>query len=186
MLKDKWFMLLAGDMYLHPDAVEKVIMEIERETDDRVIAHLHGVWDAFLQEDSVGIGTFRTDILKTTPFRNRLSCERYMGRKLDGNGWIFKRHESSPLGVHCDSPDEYQTFRRFYVMGVKFRGNVLDEIYGHVFDLFDETNNPLYSLAIKAMDFGRSNREYPGSHDINFEKKKWEEFSAISKEQSCS
>lgn len=179
-VKDKWFMTIGGDFILDPDAVEKVTKGIEEDGDVKTVGHLYGIYDTFLHMDWNGVGTFRTDVAKSIPFRDRLDCERILGKKLNRMGWILRRGEGN-LATHFDSPDEFQVFRRFYVYGLKYNGNVVSDIGANLDKLFEKTGNPLYKVAIKAIAFSGKKRTYPGSHNINFDRKTYEEFNAIQK-----
>jgi len=53
---------------------------------------------------------------------------------------------------------------------------VVGRLHKDLNDLFIKTGNPLYQLAIKAMEFAREKGTYPGSHNIDFDRKIYEEF----------
>lgn len=68
---------------------------------------------------------------------------------------------------------------------MKYNHTALAEIGANLDRLFAKTDNPLYQVAMKAMRFaGIKNGLYPGSHDINFDRKMYEEFNAIQTTQS--
>jgi len=176
LLKGDWFLNLNGDICLYPDAVEKCIKALEGCNDDKVAGHLFEFYDTFLEIRQSGMGLFKTDIMKSTPMRERLCGDMQQGRDLFKKGWGFKRQQSI-LGIHFNYPDEFQVFRRFYVSGLKYNHTALAEIGANLDRLFAKTDNPLYQVAMKAMSFaGIKNGLYPGSHNINFDRKMYEEF----------
>ncbi len=175
LLKDDWFLLTGGDACLYPDAVEKCIKALETPDNDKVVYHRFNLYDAFFDANWGGISIFRRDVYQSIPIMDRLKNDGKLGTKLDGMGWISKKHERT-LGVHFDQPDEFQVFRRFYVAGLKYTGRAVSQIYDRMSYLFKKTDNPLYLIAIKAIWVGGKKRMYPGSHNIDFEKKMYEEF----------
>ena len=180
LLKGDWFLNLNGDICLYPDAVEKCVKAIEGCNDNKVIGHLFEFYDTFLETRQSGMGLFRTDAIKSTPMRERLCGDVRQGKELYGKGWIFKR-QPNILGIHFNYPDEFQVFRRFYVSGLKYNHTALSVMSQDLQKLFQKTDNPLYEIALKAMEFsGKKNGFYPGAHDINFDRKMYEEFNAIS------
>jgi hypothetical protein len=50
-------------------------------------------------------------------------------------------------------------------------------------ELYQETLNPLYLTGIGAVEFSKSRREYPGSHNIDFDRKMFEEFKELNDER---
>ena len=182
MLLDEWFLLVNGDGILKAYAVEKCKEAIEGETDEKVIAHLFGVEDVFMDAPLMGgIGLFKTSVLKSYPYLNRLDADRQMGKKLDSHGWIMRQYRETILATHFDSPDEFQVFKKFYVSGMKYNSHVVSQMSDNLEKLNRRTQNPLYSLAIKAMNFGIGKREYPGSKNVKYERKVYEEFNALQK-----
>jgi glycosyltransferase involved in cell wall biosynthesis len=176
MLRGEWFLLTAGDVYLHPDAVEKCMEKIEEyKNNNKVIGHLFRLYDAFIKMYWGGIGVFRTDILKFIPLMDRLANDHSLGRKLDKYGWGMRKHYEN-IAVHFDSPDEFQVFRRFYVAGLKYNGRAISDMGCNLNNLLKKTDNSLYLIAMKAIEFAGKKRIYPGSHNIDFDKKMYEEF----------
>ena len=181
MLSDEWFLLVNGDVILKNFAVEKCKEAIEGEKDEKVVAHLFGVEDVFMDAPLLGgIGVFKTDVLKSYPYLNRLDADRKMGRKLDSNGWILRQHRETILATHFDSPDEFQVFKKFYVSGMKYNSHVVSRMTNDLEKLNGRIQNPLYSFAIKAIYFGIGKKGYPGSKNVKYERKMYEEFNALS------
>lgn len=175
-ITDEWFALINGDMILYLDAVEKGIEKINMDKDGKVYAHTFKLYDPFLQSNYGGIGFFRTEIYKSNPIRDRLNNDRNLGKKLGEQGWIVKRH-GRVIGTHFDSPDEYQIFRRFYVIGLKYVNTSALKIFNTIMELLEKTGDSLYLVAMEAMKFSKGKKgTYPGSHNIDFERKMFEEF----------
>lgn len=185
LLKGDWFLNLNGDICLYPDAVEKCIKALEGCNDDKVVGHLFEFYDTFLEMRSSGMGLFRTDVIKSYPMRERLCGDVQQGRELFKGGWGLKR-QPSVLGMHFNYPDEFQVFRRFYVSGLKYNHTALLAMTLNLQKLYQKTDNPLYEIALEAMQFaGKKNGLYPGAHDINFDRKMYEEFNALQKTFAC-
>ena len=185
MLLDEWFLLVNGDVILKNYAVEKCKEVIEGEIDEKVIAHLFGVKDVFMDAPLMGgIGLFKTSVLKSYPYPNRLDADRQMGKKLDSHGWIMRQHRETILATHFDSPDEFQVFRKFYVSGMKYDSRVVSQMINDLEKLSKRTRNSLYLLAMEAMNFGIGKKGYPGSKNVEYEKKMYEEFNAIQKKRA--
>lgn len=178
LLRDDWFVLTAGDVCLYPDAVNQCVQALETTSNDKIVGHSFLLYDSFLELNWGGISIFRRDVYQTMPIMNRLSNDRSLGRKLDSRGWMGKRHLIT-IGVHFDSPDEYQVFRRFYVVGLKYNGKAITDMGTNLNKILERTGNSLYKTALKAMEFASEKRTYPGSHNVEFEKKMYEEFNAI-------
>ncbi len=181
-LKDQWCMILAGDMILHNYAVEISSHIIANDPNNaKAGAYLFGVYDTFLKQPWGGIGIYCTSIMKKLIFTDKLNFDdKYWGGKFEVLGGNLNNCHEHTLGTHFDKPDEYQVFRRFYVVGLKYNGRKVSRINMELGGLYNETKNPLYLTAQKAMEFATfKNGLYPGSHNIDFEKKMYEEFNAL-------
>lgn len=174
-LKDDWFTVINGDHILHLNAVEKITSKIKENNEPKIVGHLYCILDTFLNIEWGGIGTFKTDVVSKYRFHNRLDAERIVGRRLFKHGFIMKRHEGY-LGTHFDSPDEFEVYRRFYIVGLKFKGVEVERFYQNVDSLYKSTGNNLYLIAMKAILFAGKKKEYPGSYNLDFDLKMYEKF----------
>ena len=174
-LKEDWFILMAGDIILDPDAVYEICREIKKDDLRLVFGYSFRIKDTFLNA-AQGLGVFKTDILQKNPLRDRLSNDRSLGVKLTRHGLYMKRVDAPILGTHFDQPTEFQVFNRFFIYGIKYNSHRIASISRKLGTLKRLTGNQLYDLAIKAIDFGREKRGYPGSHNIEFDRKMYEEF----------
>jgi len=185
-LKDDWCMMLAGDMILHSYAVELSSHIIENDVNNiKTGAYLFGVYDTFLKQLWGGIGIYRSSTMKMLPFRDKNNfIDIHWGRRFEALGGELNNCHEHTLGTHFDKPDEYQVFRRFYVVGLKYNGSKVSRIHAELGGLYNEIKYPLYLTAQKAMEFAAfKNGLYPGSHNIDFEKKMYEEFNAL--QETC-
>ena len=186
MLSDEWFLLINGDIILKDCAVEKCREAIVNEHQSNVVAHLFSVDDVFMDAPLMGgIGVFKTNILKSYPYLNRLDADRQLGKKLAKHGWDMRTHREIVLATHFDSPDEFQVFKKFYVSGMKYNSHVIAQMLIDLEKLKGKTGDPLYSLAIMAVYFGIGKKGYPGSKNVSYERKMYEEFNALQEKKSC-
>ena len=97
----------------------------------------------------------------------------YFDKKLRRLGYALRRTRVV-IGTHMQDPDDFQIFRRFYCVGVKYgRGR---GVYSCLNAMFNKTQDDKYQFAMKALDFGAKETRYPGSHNIIFDRTKYEEF----------
>jgi hypothetical protein len=174
-LSSDWFLLTAGDICLFPDAVIKVTEILDKiGKEEKVFGHSFKVYDSFFGNRQ-RIGVFRTDILKMVPLRDKLSNDTRMGEQLFKMGFYMARQQPC-IGSHFDNPDDFQAFSRFYICGLKYRAHKTEKIYNKLKVCFEKTGNHTYLTAMKAMEYAGKKREYPGSHNIEFDRKNYEEF----------
>lgn len=171
MVTDEYVMKIDGDMILRNDAVETALKYIPEENGNAYV-HNFILYDSFLKQNIRGCGVIVKSIFGKVPYPNFLTDDTWVGHKLRRMGFVIERYPEV-IGTHFNSPDEFQVFRRFYVMGVKH-----DKRYSWVYleRLYQETKDPLYDLAMKAVEFGIKKKYYPTSHDLNFDRKMFEEF----------
>ena len=173
LIKEDWFALLDGDMTLYPDAV-KAAMECINNGRGKIYSYSFRLYDYFLKTPIVGVSFCYSPAYKGKVMDNHLFNDRLLGDKIKGEGW--KRViEKSLVGTHFDSPTEFQIFSRFYTSGVKYRYLLRPALE----DLFDKTGSPMYSLAIKSLDFSGINggrRSYRSSHNVELDKAIFEKF----------
>ncbi len=181
LVTNEWVMKIDGDMILYEDAVETVLRSSDENESD-LYMYSFGLDDTFIKRPICGVGVFRARLYRSIRYPNMLSNDVYAGKKIQPMGWKRKKpfKEGVNIGTHCDSPDEFQVFRRFYTNGVK------DGLFMLRFltPLFEQTKDPLYDLAIKAVRFGAQKRYYPTSHNLSFDKKMFEEFYAYCRRNS--
>ncbi len=174
-IRDDWFVLMAGDVILNLDAVEIAVENINQRRDDKICAYIFKLFDTFLDEVHGGVGFALTSAHKGTAILDRLRNDRALGLELKNKGWVWIKINQI-LGTHFDRPDEFQVFRRFYALGRKFSGRYGERLRNRVIELGETTGDLLYSMAVKAFDFSREKGRYPGSHNLDFDRKMFEEF----------
>jgi len=176
LVAGKWVMKIDGDMVLYPDAVEIVTAYVNR-NDMGVCGYYFGLHDTFLDLNMGYCGVLRTNLYQSVAGerRNRLSEERKTIDILRKKGWVAKKTLKVIVGTHFDKPDEFQVFRKFYCTGVRENDNSFN--LNRLNQLREKTGDPLYSLALDAISFAKTkNRYYPGSRNIEFDRKLYEEF----------
>jgi len=170
---DEWVMKINGDMILYSNAVE--VASFYMEDDPLIFLYSYGLIDTFLNAPICGCGVFRKSAFEKVPYANMLANDTYAAKRLQRLGMIKRTpyKDGIMIGSHCDNPDEFQVFRRFYSNGVKygkrFMGRRLRRLLQH-------TGDPLYDIALKSLMFGMSERNYPTSHNIDFDKEMFEKF----------
>ncbi len=175
-IRDDWFVLMAGDVILNLDAVEIAIEYINQRKDDRICAYIFKLYDTFLSEVYGGVGFALTSAHKGVAILDRFGNDRALGLELRRKGWIGVKINKI-LGTHFDKPNAFQVFSRFYAMGRKFNEKYSEQLRNKIIELYEKTGDSLYALAVKAFDFSREQgMRYPGSHDRDFDKEKFEEF----------
>lgn len=164
-IKDDWFMKIDGDMVLYENALEIVISYLKNNTEN-VFMFSFGLFDEFLQENTMGCNIYNTKLIQNIKYENLLVNDRIAVKKLSKLNHIRHKKNKVIIGTHCSEPDDFQVFRRFYTVSVK---------YGKVFviklnELYQKTKNPLYQVAIDASYLGRKSKYYPTSHNLEFDK----------------
>ena len=171
MVTDELSMKIDGDMILYNNAVETTLKRIP-EGNGNVYVHNFVLFDSIIQRNIRGCGVMVTPVFKKVPYPNLLCNDTWVGQKLRRMGFTIERY-GDVIGTHCDSPDEFQLFRRFFIMGVKHGKRYS---WKYLSGLYDQTKDPMYELGMRAVEFGMKKASYPTSHDINFDKKMFEEF----------
>lgn len=169
-----WFMTVAGDMILNPDATqiaEDHILKYQKE----FMAFRFGLWDGFLDAPICCCSAVKSKLYASYEFRNELSNDTMWGRHCKKQGWKgLKRDKKIFIGTHCEDPDDFQVFRRFYSRGVKAgrKGNNknLQKHLGIFNKLFSKTGNKQYRLAMRAIKLGFEWKFYPTSHNLKFDR----------------
>jgi hypothetical protein len=169
-IQDEWFMKIDGDMILYENAVEIATGHLDCPETDYILSFR--LQDTFLKSTIRGVGVIRTKAIQTVRYPNMLSNDARVGKKMSKLGWTGQRNWEI-IGTHFDSPDEFQVFRRFYAQAVKYNDKYCRPLLDNLYEI---TQNPLYLLAIKAVEFGIKKKFYPTSHDLNFDREMYKEF----------
>lgn len=176
LVRDEWVALIDGDVILNPNAVEVAQHYMKKYSGERIYSYSFALLDSFLCHQIGGVSFIRSIPFKRYAITDRLCNDRYFGRKLMRKGWIFRRFLNEILGTHFAKPDEFQVFRRFFTVALKFTGQHIQHTREKLLELKESTRDPLYTVGVKAIDFGMVNKFYPGSHNIVFDRKMFEEF----------
>lgn len=168
---DEWLMKIDGDMILYKNAVEMALQCISQNKDISMFQfHVH---DDFLDADMIGCNVCKTQLFKLVRYRNILRNDFSARKRLTKMG--FKRmNPGIVICTHAENPDEFQIFRRFYCYGVKYGKRY--QVWRHITKMFQDTGDQRYGFALKALEFGMEKAYYPGSHNIDFDKKMFDEF----------
>ena len=180
---DEWVMKIDGDFILYPDAVELALKYMDRD-DERISTYSFGLYDEFMKSPLCGCAVYRRYLaVKEFIYPNLLADDVWLGDRLKRRGWKRKKPyvEGICIGTHFQDPDDFQIFRRFYATGVKHGRR---RTWRHLRTLSRHTRDQRYSLAIQALDFGTEKRYYPTSHNIEFDRKIYEEFKEQCKPRS--
>lgn len=173
-VQGEWVMKVDGDFILRRDAVEMVLNSM---TDDEdVYMFVYALYDSFLRAIIWGCGVYRREFYtQKVRYPNMLSNDVWAGKKLNKMGYRNVRPlgDSVPIATHCEDPDEFQVFRRFFTRGVKGGKRFVWKI---LVRLYEETHDPLYDLAMRAIEFGMEKKLYPSSHNLNYDRQMYEEF----------
>jgi hypothetical protein len=140
--------------------------------DENVVSYGFPLVDLFLQKPIYGAGVTKTEMLRKYRLPNMLSNDFWHGKKLRKLGFKRKKTEDI-IGTHFDNPSEFQVFKRFFVAGIKYDQKFYWDIlyWQHV-----KTQDPLYMLAMKAIQFGMKKKHYPFSHNLNYDREMFDEF----------
>lgn len=168
---DELVMKIDGDFILYNNAVETAISLIPEE-DPTVYVYNFRVYDAFFRGAIRGIGVMRYSVCRNSRYPNMLSNDVWFGKKMSRLGFV-KKNLAPIIATHFEDADEFQIFRRLYCQGVKYgyryTGKVLNK-------LRRDTGDHVYDFALKALDFGVKKKHYPTSHNVDFDRKMFEEF----------
>lgn len=170
----EWVMHIAGDFILYDNAVELGMNCIIERTGTNICGYFFGLKDSFLDMD-IGFGSIlRSDVYKSIVCPDKLSDDRKLNYSLRKRGWRLKKRRELIIGTHFDNPDEFQVFRRFYSQTIKYMDG--NDAKDRMKELLVKTGNPLYSIGIRTIDFARERKVYPGSKNLTFDRKMYEEF----------
>ena len=173
---DEWVMKIDGDMVLHNNAVDTAINYISNNGDASIYAFL--IYDDFLGGEMIGCKVYKTEPLRLVEHPDSLKNDLWVEKKLRKMGFKMRKPQIA-IATHAENPDDFQIFRRFYVYGVKYGKGCGPWV--NISKQFCDTGNEKYAFAIKSLEFGMEKRQYPGSHNIEFDKKMYDEFKETQK-----
>jgi hypothetical protein len=176
LTKGEWAIHLAGDIILYDDAYSIIEDSIRRYDQDNVCAVFFGLYDPFLDIVTGYGNVLKTCVYKALQYKNSLLNDRKANNEVRSRGFIIKKLDQTVIGTHFDQPDEFQVFHRFYTQNVKFKNKDSDFVCGRMTELYERTGNPLYQTGLKAIEFARKKRVYPGSHNREFDLELYKEF----------
>jgi hypothetical protein len=177
MIDNEWVMNVGGDMILYPDATKKVLAYMQKDASERICAYYFGLRDTFLKCDMGFCGVLKTSVFGEVKRKDKLSGDLNVNIELRKRGLVIRKllDQGIIIGTHFDKPDAFQVFKRFYCAGARANDNAwnLMTLREH----FEETDDPLYLLAINAISFAKARgRSYVGSRNVEFDRKLFEEF----------
>ncbi len=169
---DEWVMKVDGDMVLYDNAVETVSDCISNNGDASI--YIFAVYDDFMTGQMIGCKVYKTEMVKSIEHPDRLKNDLWIEKKIRHKGGKVSKYRRVIIATHAENPDEFQIFRRFYVYGVKYGKGC--GAWSNISKQFCNTGDERYAFAMKSLEFGMEKREYPGSHNIEFDKKMYDEF----------
>ena len=171
---DEWFMFIGGDFILYPNAVGVAMKYVDRDFHDEICGYCFGIKDTFLECNTGFCSVYRTSTFKSEIFRDTIFEDRQMPWRLRSKGWRFRKPRDI-IATHFDNPNEFQVFSRFYFHGNKFNDDN-SYVRKRMNELLLSTGNPLYRIGINALDFAKMKHIYPGSPNLDFNRKMYGEF----------
>jgi len=175
MIQSDWVMKVDGDTILYSNAVETARKYLKENKDNRICAFYFGLHDTFLDCDIGFCGVLRTAVYQSIKRKDKLLSDLTVNMELRKQGWIIRKLIKEVIGTHFDKPDEFQVFHRFYCAGKRADNN--QYAIQQLTKMMEQTHDPLYHLALRAIQFAKfKNRYYIGSHNLDFDRKLYEEF----------
>jgi len=175
-LTGEWVMIVNGDMILYPNASSQAEVQIWIDENEKVSEFQYGLYDPFVERVINSCSVYKVEPLVKEGRSDTLRNDLWASRNIMKDGWIRRSLFTGPnpivIGTHCEHMDDFQIFRRFFTVGVKGNGypkKVVEKLYRR-------TRDRKYELAIRAIEFGYKNKFYPGSHNIEFDRKMYEKF----------
>lgn len=170
---DKWVVKINGDMILYENAMETIVANML--PIDNVFVYNYMLFDEFIKAPIYGCSVMLRSAFQKVRYPNMITNDVYTGKKIQKSGMKKVSPEGVIIGTHCLNPDDFQVFRRFYSFGVK-HSKVRRPMKHRLQHLYNETNNLQYLLAVESLNLGSFKRTYPGSHNIEFDRKIYNEF----------
>ncbi len=175
---EEWAMHIAGDFVLYPNAVEIATSFVNRSGNDHYFGYFFAAHDTFLQCNIGFCGVLRMSAWKTITFEDTMFDDRRIPFRLREKGYRAKKKMYICLTTHFDKPDEFQVFGRFYFHASKFDDSN-SWTRCKLTKLLKVTEDPLYQVGIDAMDFAKLKGVHPGSPNVDFARKMFEEFKGL-------
>ena len=176
-VSSEWVMKVDGDIILYPNALETVMKYMEKDLSPQVCGYYFGLKDTFMDCDIGFCGVLRTQPYQSVKRKDKMNGDLNVVIELRKQGWFVRKllKEGIIIGTHFDKPDEFQVFGRFYRSGKRADDNTFE--INQLTGLLGKTGDPLYQLALDAIQFAKfKERYYIGSRNIDFDKKLFEEF----------
>lgn len=182
VLKYNRLFFISGDTILNKND-HKHIMEIYNEKEfNNIYCYKFPIYDWFLQKNIHAIRLINSRVWLDIGIRNTLREDVDVRDRAIKEGFkeisYFGKDERQEIviGVHCKEPDVFQIFRRFFIRGVK--DGHKPKIRIKLLNLFENSLNPLYQLAIDAFDFGVREKKYGDNttHNIELDLELWKRF----------
>lgn len=176
--KSEWMMMIDGDMILYNNATVIAHDHIYRETDNSVVEYQFGLYDEFIKRVINSCRVSKVEVIRSARIINRMGLDINVIRHIENRGMkcmrLWKSKPPVVIGTHFENPDDFQIFVRYYHAGI-LRTPLTMEILS---TLYKSTKDSKYDFAMKALSYGLNKRykEYPGSRDVNYDKKEFEKF----------
>lgn len=171
---EEWVMDIGGDMVLDRDALKRIIQYMEQRNGDKILGYYLGLRDTFLNTKIGYVSVLNGSLFRGVVLEDSYIADREPVRRFRRAGWAAVKNLHFLVGTHFDRPDEFQVFRRCYLHGVRYPTH--KSLKPRLTELFNNTGNPLYQTGIKAIEFAKVKNFYPGGHNIDFDRKNFEEF----------
>jgi hypothetical protein len=170
----EWFIKIDGDTILYEDAMKKIIDCLNSYNFPKLGVLSFGLWDSFLGCIIGFTHLFKSSVVKNMVAVDSIINDRKFINKIRSMGYRSRKILQTIIGTHFDDPDEFQVFRRFYIMAKKYPDN--NFVIKIMSKLLIEKGDPLYSVGLKAIEFSRKKNYYPGSHNLKFDREMYDEF----------
>jgi len=171
-----WIMHIGGDMILNKNALETAISYMDKNSSEKISGYYFGLYDTFLECKIGYISILNGELYRTLIFDDTPTCDSEIVRRIRRNGWKTVKKLNVLLGTHFDSPDEFQVFKRCYIHGIRYYGQPGKSLKIKLEELTRKKDDPLYHLGIKAIEYSEIKKYYPGSHNLTFDRKNYEEY----------
>jgi hypothetical protein len=172
---NNWTLHLGGDTIPYENAIETASSFLNADGHgEKVCSYCFGLLDTFLQINIGYCHLFNPVAYREVKYTNRLDSDQNANNALRKMGWKIMKFPSTIIGTHFDQPDDFQVFRRFYAQSKKFPTD--QSATTLLLRGYSQTNDPLYLTGIKAIKFSRKSEPYPGSHNIEYDRRMYEEF----------
>jgi len=156
---------------LYPNATVTAAAQIAKHGGKDIFVYKFGLFDAFLNYNICCCRVFRSEIVQKFPREDVLRDDVVADQRMEKAGFemIGLAKKGVIIGTHFDDPDEFQIFRRFFVVGVKEKKYRKGQRVLNVLkSLKDKTGDDRYRLAIDGYMQGCGGA-YPMSHNIDYD-----------------